>query len=277
MKPAPFDFVRPPDLDGAIAALASAGGEARILAGGQTLGPMLNMRLATPSLLVDVGAIGSLRHIEKRRDTRVIGAGVTHAVIEDLEDPSPTGELLSYVASTIAYRAVRNRGTIGGSLSHADPAADWVTLMTVLDAQLTLASASGSRDVPMRDFMRGAFATAIRPAEILVDIQIPELSDHARWGYYKICRKTGEFPEAIGAVILDEDQEASRIVVGAIERTPVVLTELSFRVAGEGASAATMDAVTAAVREVAPFLDAVELQLHTVAVRRAILQALERD
>jgi carbon-monoxide dehydrogenase medium subunit len=149
-----------------------------------------------------------------------------------------------------------------------------VTLMMALDAELTLASASGNRKIAMAEFMRGAFSTAIRPSEILVEIEIPELSAHACWGYYKICRKAGEFPDAVGAVILDPERAVSRIVVGAIDRTPVLLGELSSHVAAEGAAAATMAAVTVAVKGAAPHLDAVDLQLHAVAVRRAVLQAV---
>jgi carbon-monoxide dehydrogenase medium subunit len=277
MKPAPFEFVRAFDLKQAFAALMGCAGQARVLAGGQTLGPMLNMRLTTPSLLVDIGAIEPLRNIERRSTGFFIGASVTHSSLEDLDDSSPLGKLLSYVASTIAYRAIRNRGTIGGSLSHADPAADWATLMMALDAELTLAATSGTRKVKMSDFMIGALTTVIQPAEILVGIEVPNLSGQARWGYYKICRKAGEFPDAIGAIILDAERKVSRIAVGAIDRTPVLLNELAFRVAAHGVSAATPESVTAAVAEAAPHLDSVDLQLHTVAVRRAVLCAIGHD
>lgn len=274
MKPAPFEYARAADIDAAVAALSAAAGEARVLAGGQTLGPMLNLRLARPSILVDIGKIVPLQRIEKRGGVLAIGACVTHAALEDRADPSPTGQLLSQVASSIAYRAIRNCGTIGGSLAHADPAADWITTMTLLEARLVIAGASGRRSIPMREFMKGAFTTEIGPAELLAEIQIEELSAEARWGYYRVCRKVGEFPDAVGAVVLDPVHSSARIVVGALDRVPVALPELAERVAGEGSAAAGLDAVSAVIAEAVPDLDPVELQIHAVAVRRAILQAV---
>ncbi len=274
MKPASFNFARAGTVDQATAALSAAPEDARVIAGGQTLGPMLNLRLAVPSLLIDVGCIDSLRRIEKRGNVLVIGAGITHAVLEDHDDPSPAGRLISHVASTIAFRAVRNRGTIGGSLAHADPAADWITVMTLLNARLIIAGASGRRTVPMRGYMKAAFTTAIAPGEILMEIEIDELSAEARWGYYKVCRKVGEFPHAVGAVVLDPKRSLARIVVGALDTAPGLMPELAARVAREGAAAAGLAEVSAAVLAVAPGLDPVDLQFHAVAVRRAILRAV---
>jgi carbon-monoxide dehydrogenase medium subunit len=274
MKPAAFDYAAARSAEEAVGLLDRANGEARLLAGGQTLGPMLNMRLASPALLVDVGRIAALKRLGTANDRLYVGAAVTHATLEDWRDSSPLGRLLSHVASTIAYRAVRNRGTVGGSLAHADPAADWITTMTLLDAQVTIVGPAGRRQAAMSGFMRGAFATVIGPSEMLegVDIAIP--SAEARWGYYKVCRKTGEFPDAVGAVFLDPPRGVSRILVGALDGPPAPLPALAERVAREGAAAATSETVTAAVAEAAPGLDAVDLQLHAVAVRRAIHQAV---
>lgn len=271
MKPAAFDYVRARTLEEALEVLAE-GGDARALAGGQTLGPMLNLRLAMPSRLVDISGLGTLKTIEKQDSRLVIGACTTHAAIEDRSDASPTGSFLQRVASSIAYRAIRNRGTIGGSLAHADPAADWVAAMLALGARLTIARAAGTRTVAMHEFMRGAFSTAIQPMDLLQKIEIPELSNEARWGYYRVCRKTGDFPEAIGAIVLDPPRQVSRIVVGALDGAPLALPELAFQVAGAGR--VTIDEVRSAVQRAAPQLDPVELQLHSVAVHRAIAQAL---
>ena len=274
MKPAPFDYVAAANLEEAVEALAAAGGEARLLAGGQTLGPMLNMRLATPSRLVDISRIAGLRRIAESGTKLVIGAGVTHAMLEDRGDPSPAVRLMCHVASTIAYRAIRTRGTIGGSLAHADPAADWLTALVLLDAELTIFGPTGRRTVAMRDFMQGAFATALGPADVLEAIAFVKLSSAARWGYCKLARKVGEFPEALGAVLLDPARAVSRIVVGALDGAPVLLPTLAERVAREGSSAAARASVRAAVAAAAPGLDPVALQLHSVAVRRAIERAL---
>ncbi|HLI14148.1 MAG TPA: FAD binding domain-containing protein [Alphaproteobacteria bacterium] len=276
MKPVSFDYQRPETLERAVSLLADANGEARPLAGGQTLGPMLNLRLVMPVLLVDIGRLPALRRIEDRGDRLILGAGVTHATIEDRADSSPLGKLLSHVAGTIAYRAIRNRGTIGGSLSHADPAADWITAMTLLGADVIIASAKGKQRIAMASFMRGAFATTTAPGELLEAIEIPKLSSGARWGYYKVCRKTGEFPDAIGAALFDPDRGMSRVIAGALDGAPMALPSLAEQIARESVGAASAERVGAAVAEAAPHLDPVDHQLHAAAVRRAILQAYAR-
>jgi len=273
VKAPAFDYERPDSVKHAASLLARANGEGRLLAGGQTLGPMLNLRLVAPRVIIDIGHIAALKQIEDRRDGLVIGAGVTHAMLEDRNDQSPLGRLLAHAAGSIAYRAIRNRGTVGGSLSHADPAADWVTTMTLLEADIVVADSAGRRRVPMSEFMLGAFATSLRPAEILEAIEATHPSSEARWGYCRICRKSGEFPEAIGAVLLDPARRISRIVAGALDGAPALLPALAQCVAAEGAAAATIDKIIAAIAEVAPGFDAYERQVHAVAVRRAILQA----
>ncbi len=277
MKPARFRYVAATSVAHATAALAEGGAEARLIAGGQTLGPMLNLRLAMPSILIDISRVDGLGGLENTGTTCVIGACVTHAALEDSRSDSPTGVFLRYVAARIAYRAVRNRGTIGGSLAHADPAADWLSALLALDAELNIAGTAAVRQVPMQQFMRGAFTTAIGPAELLTSIRIPELSADAHWGYYRICRKVGDFPEAIGAVVLDPVRRYGRIVTGAVDGPPVVLTELAADAARAGSSAASLDGVKEAIRSVLPDMDSVDLQLHAVAVRRALLQALPHD
>ncbi len=147
MKPAAFDYLRPRDLGEALVALRSGAGEAKPIAGGQSLGPMLNLRLARPKLLVDVSRIrGTAEQVVDEGDGWRIGAAVTHAELEDR--PLAGCEPLARVARLIAYRAVRNRGTVGGSLAHADPAADWPLVFATLDAQVRVAGPSGTREVP---------------------------------------------------------------------------------------------------------------------------------
>jgi len=274
VKPAPFDYVAAASLEEAVAALAAANGEARVLAGGQTLGPMLNLRLAAPRQLVDIGRIAALKRIGESGGKLVIGSGVTHAMLEDRSDPSPAVRLMCHVASKIAYRAVRTRGTIGGSVAHADPAADWLATLLLLDAELTIFGAAGRRTTPMREFMRGAFATALEPTEVLEAISFAKLSAGARWGYVRIARKEGEFPEAIGAALFDSARAEARIVVGALDAPPRPLPALAEAVARDGLDAAPPERVKDAVAAAAPGLDPVALQLHSVAVGRALRQAL---
>jgi carbon-monoxide dehydrogenase medium subunit len=264
MKPAAFDYVAPATVTAALEALARSE-DGRVLAGGQSLTPMLNLRLAMPSLLVDLGGIDELRRVAGDGERQIIGAMVTHAALEDgLHDFADRGMLAS-VAAGVAYRAVRNRGTIGGSLAHADPAADWPSALLALGAAVTVAGPGGARESGLGDFLLGAFTTALQPGEILSAIALPKLSSSARWGYYKICRKAGEFPDAIGAVVIDPPRGVRRIVMGALDGPPMLL-------AGLGADASPAE-IAAAVAAAAPDLDPVDHRLHAVAVRRALAQA----
>ena len=145
MKAAAFDYARPATAAAACQLLAAAGGMAKLVAGGQSLGPMLNLRLAQPASLVDLTALDAFASVRDEGAALFIGAGVTHAAIEDGRAADPSNGLMPEVAANIAYRAVRNRGTIGGSLAHADPAADWVSTMRVLDAVYLIEGRHGQR------------------------------------------------------------------------------------------------------------------------------------
>lgn len=170
MKAARFDYVRPGDVGEALAALAKADG-AKLLAGGQSLGPMLNLRLARPSLLVDVSRLESLARVDDIGSAFRIGASVTHSRIEDMRGRLAGGELLCEVAAGIAYRAIRNRGTIGGGITHADPAADWLLALAALGAMINIRAIGGVRSIPVEQFVLGAFSTALRDNEIIETIR----------------------------------------------------------------------------------------------------------
>jgi carbon-monoxide dehydrogenase medium subunit len=271
MKPAAFDYLRAKDVSDAVKALASMPGDAKPLAGGQSLGPMLNLRLARPKLLVDLTRIESLREIQDQGDAWLIGAGVTHAELEDR--PLPGCAPLAAVARNIAYRAVRNRGTIGGSLAHADPAADWPLALCALGAKFIVVGRSGRREVPAGDFMKSAFATALADDELLEAVRVPKLGVQAAWGYYKFCRKTGEFPEASAALLLDPERRIARLYAGALDGSPKSLDPLARAVAQGGAQAATNDAVDAALERIVPGMGAAARKLRAAAVRRAIERA----
>ncbi len=222
MKPVAFDYESPRTIAEAVR-LLSGNPDAKILAGGQTLGPMLNLRLVQPSLIIDVTRIAELARVEEDGSAVILGACVTHASIEDKRITDPSNGFLAAVARGIAYRAVRTRGTIGGSLAHADPAADWLSCLIALDAEVLLTGPHGRRRVALRDFMRGALATELEPDEILDGIRIPRLSKGARAGFAKICRKSGDFADAIGAVVHDADQGVLRLVAGATQGQPIVI------------------------------------------------------
>ena len=271
MKAARFDYVRPADLHQAVAALGRAGGGAKLLAGGQSLGPMLNLRLARPALLVDVSRLDSLARVEDIGRAWRIGACVTHSRIEDMREQLTGGEMLCEVAAGIAYRAIRNRGTIGGSIAHADPAADWPLALAALGATVNIRNAGGARAMPLEKFLLGAFTTALREDEILESVEVPKLSA-GRYGYYKFCRKTGEYAEASAAAVFDPGSQIARICFGAVRPIPVSLPALARRVAQEGQSAVSEEAISAAVVAAANDLDPVERRMATAAVTRALQQ-----
>jgi carbon-monoxide dehydrogenase medium subunit len=273
VKAAAFDYSAPASAEAAVTALGLTS-DGKFLAGGQSLGPMMQLRLATPAALVDVTRLAPLQGVQDRGAVYAIGAAVTHAAIEDGLHSMADGGMLAAVARNIAYRAIRNRGTIGGSLAHADPAADWVTTLMALGADLALAGPAGRRTVPMDGFILGAFTTALEPGELIEAVLVPKLSAAAVWGYHKICKKPGEFADAIGAVVLDPDRGYARIVAGAMSGAPVLLPGLAARIAEDGLAAATPDPIAAALTAAAPGLDRVAMRLHSVAIKRALIQAL---
>jgi len=252
MKPHVFDYARPKDVPEAIKLLQQGG---KAAAGTQSLGPMLNLRVVQPQLLVDLRFIPELKDCSETQDHVVLGACTTHSQIEDGQIPDPADGFLREVASNIAYRAVRNRGTVGGSLAHADPAADWPSALTLLGATTIIAGPGGRREVPMEKFFSGLFETVLTSQEILVSIRIPRRSRTARYGYWKFCRKAGEFAQAIGGALTDPAAKEARTVVGATDGAPRLFRDLNPDVSGIGK-------------------DAYGRQLHAVALKRAVAKVL---
>jgi carbon-monoxide dehydrogenase medium subunit len=209
MKAATYDYAKPLTCDEAIALIVPTGGMGKFVSGSQSLGPMMNLRLAQPEMLVDLRGIAALRACRIEGETVTLGACITHAQIEDGKVETGTRGLMEYVARGIAYRAVRNSGTLGGSLAHADPAADWINTMCALDAQFLVAGPGGARVIDGGDWMAGAFTTALEADEILTGVRFARLSPTARWSYYKFNRKPGEFAEAI-AVFIDDARDLLR-------------------------------------------------------------------
>src|ERR1043166_6428191 len=258
MKPAPFELARPPTLAEAAAVLAQHGGGARLLAGGQSLGPMLNLRLVRPAMLVAIAHLAELGAVAEDADAITIGAAVTHSTIADGRTPDIGGGILARIAQGIAYRAVRNLGTIGGSLCHADPAADWLTALTALGASVLTWREAGGRAIPLAQFVTGAFRTALETGEIVQAVRVPRPSPQARWGYYKACRKPGEFAHAMASVLDDPARGIRRAVIGAVGGPPVVLE--GERVTPAAAEDALRDAG----------LDAIARRMQAVALKRAL-------
>ncbi len=269
MKPAKFDYESAATVEEAVKLLGQADGFAKVLAGGQSLGPMMNLRLAQPDLLVDVRRVEELGHVEERNGGLFVGAGVIHSAIEDGALPDATNGFLPFVAAQIAYRAVRNRGTIGGSVAHADPAGDWPTALLVLGAKAEIAGSAGRRSMALEDFQLGAFTVALEPEEVVCGFAIPALSADARWGHYKVCRKPGEFAESIGAVVVDADRGFARAVLGATDGVPLMLPAVAERLAASGADGFGIDEAKQALADAGASFDSYLTQIHAVALSRA--------
>jgi aerobic carbon-monoxide dehydrogenase medium subunit len=277
VKPARFVMERPGDLADALSMIGGADETTKIMAGGQSLGPMLNLRLVEPQRVIDVSGVPELRRIDREDGALVIGACVTHADIEDGRVPDVANGMLARVGAGIAYRAVRNRGTIGGSLVHADPAADWVSALSALAAEVEIAARTHSRRlVPLGEFVRGALDVALAADELVTAVRVPVLPPSARWGYFKHCRKVGEFAEAIGALVIDPEGGCGRAVIGAVEAAPVVIQDARILFGGaiDPSFAARFDATAAdALLAAAGMSDPVDRHIHVTVLRRAIAQA----
>ena len=270
MKPAKFDYAKAGDVAEAVRLLGASDGFNTPLGGGMSLGPMMNLRLAQPDMVVEVRGIEALSQSEDRGDHLRVGAGTTHSMIEDGKTPEVTKGMMRFVAGQIAYRAVRNRGTVGGSIAHADPAADWPTALLTLGADVAIAGPNGDRVLSLADFQVGAFTVALEPEEIVTALLVPKLSDQAKWGYYKVCRKPGEFADSIGAVVFDPARDFCRVVLGATDGSPLQVAALAERVGSTGAGDVEIDDAKKALADQGAMFDDYGTQIHAVALSRAI-------
>ena len=193
MKPPRFEYLRPADLDGALAALSQNNGETKILAGGQSLVPMMNLRLVAPKRLVDINRIPGLDRIAVEGDRLVIGALARHTDVLTSPIVGQYAPLVIAAYRHVAHPPIRNRGTIGGNLAHADPASELPAVMLALDAEIVLRSRNGERQVPAERFFLGTFETAARADELLTTIRIPLAAGATRWGFEETSQRRGDF------------------------------------------------------------------------------------
>jgi aerobic carbon-monoxide dehydrogenase medium subunit len=221
MKPAALAYFRPNSVQDAIALMVEGGMDAKLIAGGQSLMPMLNLRMVSAERLVDVSAVSSMTEWSADDREVRIGACVTHERLQFGEVADPSNGLMPKVASLIAYQAVRNRGTIGGSLALADPSADWLTTTAALGATIEWEGPDGKNSCPAEEFVAAAYTTRLDMSDVLTAVRIPRLPPDATWGTYKLCRKTGEFAHAMAMVIAAG--KASRAFLGATEGAPIRL------------------------------------------------------
>jgi carbon-monoxide dehydrogenase medium subunit len=202
MKPASFDYIVAESIEMAVASLAEAGPDAKIIAGGQSLVPMLNFRLLRPSLLVDINRIPGLASIEETETGIHVGALTRHHQLEMSPIIGRHLPVLSCAMTHVAHLAIRNRGTIGGSLSHADPAAELPMMALLLDAALHIASASGKRTVAARDFFLDALTVDLAAGDMVTEIMLPKLPPRTGWGFEEVARRHGDFALAAVAATL---------------------------------------------------------------------------
>ena len=224
MKAPPFDYLRATSLAQVFQLLQQHGDDARVLAGGQTLIASLNMRLSEPGLLIDIGALQALRGITLQGSMLRLGALATHADIERSPLVAQHAPLLAQAAPHIAHAAIRNRGTLGGSLAYADPAAEWPACMLALDATLVLASSRGERQVPAGDFFTGLYSTALADDEIIVACDVAVLASGERQAFDELARRHGDYAMAglaARASLHDGRLQGLRLAFLGLEDKPV--------------------------------------------------------
>lgn len=274
MKPARFSYERPCTLAGALAALAARGDGARVIAGGQSLAPMMNMRLAQPGHLVDINRIAELETVRREVTHLVCGALVRHADLACHPLVRAEAPLLAEAAATIGHYAIRQRGTLGGSLAHADPAAQLPVVATALDAEIEIASQDGRRVVPATEFFSSIFTTVLMPHELLVAVRIPPLAPREGWGFRLFSRRAGDFAIALVACLLRRTGDGVgdvRIAVGGIGPTPVRLDHAVEPGRGDAAWAAAAARAVAAAAPIEPN------ERIPASYRRELVEALAGD
>jgi CO/xanthine dehydrogenase FAD-binding subunit len=287
MKPAPFDYFAPTELSEALALLAQHGDEAKILAGGQSLMPMLNMRLATPQVVVDVNRIAALDYLTPHPDGGLaIGALARQRQLERASLVQEQQPVLAAALPFIGHFQIRNRGTIGGSLVHSDPAAELPAVSVALEAEFVVQSAQGQRVVAAEDFFITYLTTAIEPDEILTEIRLPAWPSAWGWGIQEVCRRAGDFA-LVGAVSLlqvDPDNvcQAVRLTLFGVDGTPVRMRRAEDALVGQRVDDNALREVEQIVAaELDPESDlhasaAYRKEVGGVMARRTLAQALDR-
>lgn len=285
MKPPAFDYYAPTTVEETHQILAQHGAEGKILAGGQSLMPMLNMRIARPTALIDINGVAGLDGIGGNGDGLVLGALVRQ---QDLLGDARLAErqpLLVEATRYIGHRTIRNRGTVGGSLAHADPAAELPAVMVALNAEMVASSTQGKRTIPAHDFFLDYLTTALEPTEVLTQVRIPPLPPRTGWSFQEVSRRHGDFAIVAVAALLTLDESGvcrdARLVLTGVEPTPHA-ADLSGTLIGQqlGAEAIAAAAESAAAK-IDPMSDVhadADYRRHLARVlsQRALTTAAER-
>lgn len=285
MKPPPFDYFAADCVEAAVRALADAGGDGKIIAGGQSLLPMLNFRLLRPSVLIDINRIPDLAYVRDDGERIRIGALTRHYMLQTSDLVAAELPVLHEAMQHVAHLAIRNRGTIGGSLSHADPAAELPMMSLLLNAQLEIQSRGGRRSVDAGDFFLGALTSALDEDDMVVEINVPKLSPGTGWAFEEVARRSGDFALACVAVLMNRRRgriDGIRIAMTGIGETPARAGDAEALLEGQVYSDARVTAAVESIREsVEPNTDlhaSSDYRRHLVGVlaQRAIAKAWQR-
>jgi aerobic carbon-monoxide dehydrogenase medium subunit len=283
MKPAPFRYHAPKTIEEAVQTLAAVAGEdGRVLAGGQSLVPIMAFRLARPSHLVDINGVEALRRLAVDGDKLAIGACVRHAAFHKPVVPGPLGLLLAKVVRHIAHYPIRTRGTFCGSIAHADPASEWCLAAAALGAEMVARRVGGTRTIAVDDFFRGIMTTALQEDELLTEVRLPILAADTRCGFYEFNRRAGDFALAMALVTYRLQNgviSEARVAVGGVEPQPRRIAQaeqaLTGRAPGKPAFEAAADAAMAAVDPLEDAITSADYRrdLTRTVTRRALEQA----
>ncbi|HEX3442943.1 MAG TPA: xanthine dehydrogenase family protein subunit M [Pseudolabrys sp.] len=275
MKPASFEYTRPDSLDDAIALLAEHDGDAKVIAGGQSLMPMMNFRLASPRMLVDIGRIADLNRIVIASDGVRLGALVRWRDIERHPTLRTSHPLLAAAIDHVAHYQIRNRGTVGGSIAHADPAAEMPGVAVACDAEIIVAGSAGQRTIAAADFFTGALTTILQPDEIIIEVRLPAWPAGRRAAFEEFSRRKGDFALAGVAAFYDLDREG-RVVDPHLAAIGVASFPVRLKAAEAALAGRPIDAI--AIQTAAVVADEgldISEDIHAPAdYRRALLKVL---
>ena len=281
-----FEYFRPESTASAVQLLAQFGGDAKILAGGQSLMPLINMRLAWPAVLIDINRIGELAFVREQDGWLVIGAMTRHAVLERSEVVGRRNPLLAYATSLIAHPTIRARATLGGSMAHADPAAEYPSVALAMGAELVALSQRGERRIAAATFFKGLLTTDLGEDELLVEVRLPEQPADEGWAYAELATRPGDYATVgvIARLSLSGDGRCrtASLTCTAVGATPLTARKASAMLIGELPTHANFDAAAAlAAEEVTPDSDALtsasyKRAMTRVMTRRALEAALRR-
>lgn len=287
MKPAPFSYAAPKSLEEVFDLIELADGNARLLAGGQSLIPMLNLRQLRPAALIDLTRVSELSRLRREGGDLHLGAMVRHSEVESSSFVAKTHSILGRAASEIGHAAIRNRGTIGGSLALGDPAGEFPLVAAILGASITLRSRTRTRAVSAADFYFGAFRSVIEPDEILTEVAFPALPPRTTWGFQELCRRPHDFAiAAVGATItFDSHGRISRAAIGlgGVDETVILAADAAASLIGtEGTKTSIAVAAQAASLECKPVSDVrasadYRRQITRVLTARVLQEAVEKS